>query len=287
MTTTPRQFDPVAYKTTTRAQWETAADSWHAWGPTIEAWLGPATELMLDLAGVSAGGRVLDIAAGAGGQTLAAARRVGARGAVLATDISPAILRHADRAAADAGLNNVLTRVMDAEALEVEPATYDAAISRVGLIYLPDREAALAGMRRALRPGGRAAAIVYSTAERNGFFSLPVSIIRRRAELPPPAPGPARPVQPRRGGRPRFGPPRGGVPRRGGQDGHRAPEAVERRGVRALRARVLRRPAPDARRARRRRARGGMGGGRARAGPLRGPGRLHRRVRACRGRGHR
>ncbi len=189
MTTTPRQFDPVAYKTTTRAQWETAADSWHAWGPTIEAWLGPATELMLDLAGVSAGGRVLDIAAGAGGQTLAAARRVGARGAVLATDISPAILRHAGRAAADAGLNNVLTRVMDAEALEVEPATYDAAISRVGLIYLPDREAALAGMRRALRPGGRAAAIVYSTPERNGFFSLPVSIIRRRAELPPPAPG--------------------------------------------------------------------------------------------------
>ena len=189
MTTTPRQFDPVAYKTTTRAQWETAADSWDAWGPTIEAWLGPATELMLDLAGVSAGGRVLDIAAGAGGQTLAAARRVGARGAVLATDISPAILRHAGRAAADAGLNNVLTRVMDAEALEVEPATYDAAISRVGLIYLPDREAALAGMRRALRPGGRAAAIVYSTPERNGFFSLPVSIIRRRAELPPPAPG--------------------------------------------------------------------------------------------------
>jgi hypothetical protein len=62
-------------------------------------------------------------------------------------------------------------------------------ISRVGLIYFPDRAAALAGMRRALKPGGRVGAIVYGPAERNGFFSVPVSIIRRRAGLPPPAPG--------------------------------------------------------------------------------------------------
>jgi SAM-dependent methyltransferase len=144
---------------------------------------------MLDLAGVSAGSRVLDVAAGAGGQTLAAARRAGPGGAVLATDISPVILRHAAEEAAAAGVTNVLTRVMDGEALEVEPETYDAAICRLGLIYLPDRDAAIDGMRRALRPGGRAAAIVYSTADRNGFFSIPVSIIRRRAQLPPPAPG--------------------------------------------------------------------------------------------------
>ncbi len=189
MTTTQRTFDPVAYKSTTRAQWETAADSWNAWGPTLEGWLGSATDLMLDMAGVSAGSRVLDVAAGAGGQTIAASRRVGATGAVLATDISPAILRHAERAAAEAGLSNVVTRVMDGEDLDVEPETFDAAISRVGLIYFPDQQAALGGMLRALRPGGRAAAIVYSTAERNGFFSIPVSIIRRRAELPSPAAG--------------------------------------------------------------------------------------------------
>ena len=189
MTTIPRPFDPVAYKSTTTAQWEAAADSWHAWGPTLESWLGPATELMLDLAAVSAGARVLDVAAGAGGQTLAAARRAGPEGAVLATDISPAILRHAARAAEDAGVHNVLTRVMDGEQIAVEPGTFDAVISRVGLIYFPDQDAALAGMRRALRPGGRVAAIVYSTAARNGFFSVPVSIIRRRAGLPAPAPG--------------------------------------------------------------------------------------------------
>ena len=62
-------------------------------------------------------------------------------------------------------------------------------ISRVGLIYFPDQSAALAGMRAALRPGGRISAVVYSTADRNGFFAIPVGIIRRRAALPPPAQG--------------------------------------------------------------------------------------------------
>ena len=189
MTTIPRPFDPTAYKTATTAQWEAAADSWNAWGPIIERWLGAATDIMLDLADISVGARVLDVAAGAGGQTLAAARRAGPTGAVLATDISPAILGHAAQAAAAAGLPNVLTRVMDAEHIDVEPETYDAVISRVGLIYCPDQQAALRGMRAALRPGGRAAAIVYSTPDRNGFFAIPVSVIRRRAELPPPVPG--------------------------------------------------------------------------------------------------
>ncbi len=78
---------------------------------------------------------------------------------------------------------------MDGEALEVEPGTFDAVISRVGFIYFPDQSSAFAGMRRSLRPGGRLAGIVYSTAEANRFFSIPVSVIRRRAELPAPAPG--------------------------------------------------------------------------------------------------
>jgi SAM-dependent methyltransferase len=182
-------FDPVAYKTTTRAQWEQAADAWHRWAPTLEAWLGPATELMLDLAAVTEGSRVLDVAAGAGGQTLAAARRVGPRGHVLATDISPAILGYAKSEAERAGLDNVDVREADGEALHVEDGGFDAVISRVGLIYFPDRSTALAGILRALRPGGRFATITYSTPEANGFFSIPISVIRTRAQLPPPAPG--------------------------------------------------------------------------------------------------
>jgi SAM-dependent methyltransferase len=181
-------FDPQQYKTTTRTQWQDAAEAWHRWGPVIEDWLGAATERMLDAAGVGPGSRVLDVAAGAGGQTLAAARRVGPVGHVLATDIAPAILEYAAKAASDAGLTNVRTQELDGERLAVDGA-YDAVISRVGLIYFPDQQGALAGMRSALRPGGRLSAVVYSTADRNGFFAVPVGIIRRRAQLPPPAPG--------------------------------------------------------------------------------------------------
>jgi SAM-dependent methyltransferase len=184
-----RAFDPVAYKSTTREQWQNVAEAWHRWEPTLEAWLGGATETMLDMADVKQGGRVLDVAAGSGGQTFAAARRVGPTGSVLATDISPAILAYAETAARTAGLSNVTARVMDGEELDLEPGSFDTAISRLGLIFFPDQQKALNGLRRALRDGGRVAAIVYSTPERNQFFSTPVSIVRRRAALPPPLPG--------------------------------------------------------------------------------------------------
>jgi SAM-dependent methyltransferase len=183
-------FDPLKYKQTTKEQWQSAAAAWSRWGPTLAAWLGPATEQMLDMAGVRDGGRVLDVAAGAGEQTLVAARRVGPTGHVLATDISDRILEFAAAAAREAGLTNVQTRVMDGENLdELEAESFDAVISRVGLIYFPDQQKALRSMRRVLRPGGRFGAIVYSTADNNKFFSTPISVIRRRAGLPPPVPG--------------------------------------------------------------------------------------------------
>jgi SAM-dependent methyltransferase len=182
-------FDAATYKTTTRAQWQAAAEAWDRWEPTIEDWLGPATETMLDLARITTGSRVLDVAAGAGGQTLLAAERAGPTGHVLATDLSPAILEYADARIRTAGHTNVETAEMDGEHLDVPPGSFDAVISRVGLIYFPDRQGALTSMLRALTPGGRIAAVSYSTPERNGFFSVPISVIRAHARLPPPAPG--------------------------------------------------------------------------------------------------
>jgi SAM-dependent methyltransferase len=182
-------FDAARYKATTTEQWQQTAAAWHRWDPFIDRWLGEATDVMLDLAGVGTDDRVLDVAAGSGGQSLVTARRVGPGGEVRATDISPAILELAGRSAIEAGLANVTTQVTDGEELAVTPGWFDAAISRVGLIYFPDQQAALAAMRRALRPGGRVSAVVYSTAERNPFFSVPVGIIRRRAQLPPPSVG--------------------------------------------------------------------------------------------------
>lgn len=179
-------FDPAAYKETTRAQWQDAAQAWHSWDPVFDRWLGPATELMLDLAGVGEGTRVIDIAAGSGGQSIAAGRR-GAT--VLATDLSSNILEEAARAARAAGISTIATRVVDGEDLDVDAGTFDAAISRLGLMYMPDKQLALGQARRALRVGGRYAAIVFAEPDRNGFFSIPIGIIRRRAQLPPPAPG--------------------------------------------------------------------------------------------------
>ena len=190
MATETPKFDPVKYKDTTKRQWQVAAEAWHRWGPILATWLSPATEIMLDMAGVGSGSRVLDVAAGAGEQTLVTARRVGTSGYVLATDISANILEFAAAEARTAGLTNVETGVMDGENLdELEADSFDAVISRVGLIYLPDQQKALVGMRRVLKPNGRVGAIVYSTAENNRFFSIPISIIRKRAQLPPPLPG--------------------------------------------------------------------------------------------------
>jgi len=189
MSSTVPTFDPIKYKATTREQWQAAAEAWHRWGPTLHQWLGEATNVMLDMAGIREGQRVLDVAAGAGEQTMVIARRVGPTGSVLATDISSNILDFARQVAHGAGLKNVETRVMDGETLELPDDSFDAVVSRVGLIYFPDQHKALTGMRGVLKPAGRIAAITYSTPDNNKFFSVPVSIIRRRANLPPPLPG--------------------------------------------------------------------------------------------------
>lgn len=183
-------FDPIQYKKTTEAQWNDAAEAWHRWGPLLNRWLGAATEKMFDMAGITSGSHVLDVAAGAGEQSVVAAKRVGSQGSVLATDLSSKILEFAKDSASKMGLTNFSTKVMDGEKLdELQGREFDAVISRVGMIYFPDQQRALRGMRNSLKSGGKIGVMTYSTPETNGFFSVPVSIIRRRAQLPAPLPG--------------------------------------------------------------------------------------------------
>jgi SAM-dependent methyltransferase len=182
-------FDSVAYKAAVTAEWQRAAHGWHSWIGEINAWLSLATETMLDQAGVKAGSRVIDIAAGDGGQSVAAAVRVGPSGEVLATDIVPDFVELANGVAARMGLTQLSAEVMDAEALRLADARYDAAISRLGLMYLPDLQKSLGEIKRVLRPGGRLSAIVFTTAEKTPFFSIPVKLIRDRRGLPSPEPG--------------------------------------------------------------------------------------------------
>jgi SAM-dependent methyltransferase len=183
-------LDAATYKETTRQQWQNAAEAWHRWDATLRAWLGPATEVVLDLARIGVGSQVLDVAAVAGEPAITAAVRVGPTGRVVATDISSNILAFADRAAAARGVGGIVeTCVLDGENLELPDASFDAVISRVGLIYFPDRQRGLAEMRRVLRPGGRVAIVAFSTPDRNAFVAVPIAIIRRRAQLPAAAPG--------------------------------------------------------------------------------------------------
>lgn len=172
---------------TRQATWDDAAEAWHDWSPMIEQWLGPVTEMMLERAGIAPGSRVLDVAAGAGGEAVRAARRVGPEGAVLATDLSPEFVAHAGREFAAAGLTNAEARVMDAEHLDVPDDAFDAAICRLGLMFFPRPAAALREIRRALRPGGIAAMIVFGPP--GPILPDIVGIIRRHIPLPPPLPG--------------------------------------------------------------------------------------------------
>ena len=161
-----------------------ASEGWRRSAAARAQFLTPITERMLDLAGIALGDRVLDVAAGTGEQTLLAARRVGANGSVLATDIAARMLAGAAEAARLAGLGNVETRVLDARSLDLEPASFDAVVSRLALMLIPERSKALAGIHRVLKPGKKFAALVLATAAEVPFVALPMAIAGRRAGTP-------------------------------------------------------------------------------------------------------
>lgn len=169
---------------------EDTASGWKRGAAARGRALEPLTELMLDLAGVTAGSQVLDLGAGTGDQTILAARRIGPRGMVLATDISASMLIFTQEAARAANLPNVQTRVMDAQRLELEPGSFDAAMARFSLQFVPDVRRALAEVRRVLKPGARFAAAVFSAVERTPFRAAPQAIASRLAGRQFPEPGP-------------------------------------------------------------------------------------------------
>ncbi len=182
-------FDAAKYKNAQREQWNNDGAAWRRWSPTLDLWHGEATRQMLDLAQIQLGQRILDIATGAGEPAVSAAERVGPGGYVLATDISEGIVALALQVAGERGLKQIDTRAMDGEKLELPDACFDAVLCRLGLMYMPHPVTALREWRRALKAGGRVAVVVYSTPDRNSWGAIPASIIRRRAQLPPPVPG--------------------------------------------------------------------------------------------------
>jgi ubiquinone/menaquinone biosynthesis C-methylase UbiE len=173
------------------AFWAQSVDFWRQ-NDEMEARLTrPVSERMLDMAGVSAGMRILDVACGRGEPALPAAHRVGERGWVLAVDLMEGMLNVARERASREGLKNVEFRVADAEALQVGEQAFDVATLRWGLMYMRDPERALESIHRALKPGGALVIASWAEPARVPFASLPRRLLARHRDVPlPSADGP-------------------------------------------------------------------------------------------------
>ena len=182
-------FDPAAYKSGQRRDWTEAAAGWRTWWRPLEAALGPVGDRLIELAAIRAGHRVLDLATGIGEPALTAGGVVGPAGTVVATDISPGMLQLGRERAAELGYRNVEFHEMDAEALDLPESSFDAVLCRFGLMFLPDVNRALDGIRRLLVPGGRFAASVWGPPEQNPMLTAVFGAITRVLKLPPPVPG--------------------------------------------------------------------------------------------------
>lgn len=153
--------------TRTRDAWDEIAAGYDEFVTPTHMWLGDEA---LRRAGLAAGMRFLDVAAGSGALSIPAALR-GAQ--VTATDISPAMAERLGARARAEGLRDLETRVMDGHALELEDNTFEMAGSQYGVMLFPDLARALDEMVRVTKPGGRVFLVVYgppTQVEFLGFF---------------------------------------------------------------------------------------------------------------------
>lgn len=171
-----------------RRDWDQAAAGWKKWWPVFERCAQHVSDRLVDLAGVKAGSRVLDVATGNGEPALTAARRAGATGRVIATDQSDGMLAIARERAAAAGVANVEFRQTDGETLTIPERDFDAIVCRWGLMFMPDVKGALREMRERLRAGGRLATSVWASPDKVPMISVGTEAVRRLAGMPPPPP---------------------------------------------------------------------------------------------------
>jgi len=182
-------IDPVAFRDAQHRNWDSAAAGWNEWSEFNDRAGMHVSERLLELAGVGSASRVLDVAAGHGEPALTAARAVGPDGRVVATDISAEMLAFARERAAAAGLGNVAFIQSDASSLDFPPASFDAAVSRWGIIFEPNGEAAARRIRGFLEPGARMAIASWGEPDQVPFLSIPMRTTMKRFDLSPPPPG--------------------------------------------------------------------------------------------------
>lgn len=184
-----KQIDPVEFRGTQREQWDRAATGWKKWSERIDEATTGVSERMVELARVEPGSRVLDVAAGYGEPSLTAARVAGSEGKVVATDIAAQMLAYGRERAAAAGLDNIEFVESDAASLDYPAGSFDAALSRWGIIFEPDGEAVAGRVRGFLESGGRMAISSWGPPERVPMLAIPMRTAMQRLDIPPPPPG--------------------------------------------------------------------------------------------------
>jgi len=184
-------FDPAAFKARQSAQWGEVAQGWRRRWATFERDAQPLSDRLMKLAHVQGGQRVLDVATGIGEPALTAARRVGQTGSVVAIEQAPQMLAIARERANSVGIQNIEFVEGDAETIALSPASFDAVVSRWGLLFFHDPVRALARLRAGLIFGGWLAAAIWGPPERVPLISLPFMALGGGQEQPPaPPPGP-------------------------------------------------------------------------------------------------
>jgi SAM-dependent methyltransferase len=169
-------------------------DEYEAWnGDSGQRWvadadrrdhiLAPVADALLAAAHLTRGEAVVDIGCGCGATTLAAARAVGPAGSAYGIDLSEAMLGVARRRAETSGLSNITLVQADVQT-HCFPARFDAAISRFGTIFFADQTAALANIRRGLRPRGRLCLATWQPLVANDWLTIPGAALLRYGDLP-------------------------------------------------------------------------------------------------------
>jgi enediyne biosynthesis protein CalE5 len=184
-----KPIDAAEFRDKQRDQWNGAAAGWNKWSDFIDKHGGAVSERLVEIAGIEEGDRVLDVAAGYGEPSLTAARRVGPEGSVVATDISSEMLGFGRQRAAANGVENIEFVQSDASSLDFPAESFDAAVSRWGIIFEPDGEGAAANVRGFLKPGGRFAISSWGPPERVPFLAIAMKTAMEKLDVPPPPPG--------------------------------------------------------------------------------------------------
>ena len=168
--------------------WGESAPYWEKHQETIRKMFAPVTLALIEDAKIGRGHTVLDVATGPGEPALSIAGLVGAEGKVVGIDAAAEMVEAARREAKRGELSNASFEVALADHLSFPANTFDAIVSRFGIMFFPSPIAAIREMLRVLKPGGRMAIAVWHFAERNPFHHIFIQALERYAASPPAAP---------------------------------------------------------------------------------------------------